>query len=85
MHKVLKVYNPMAVDYDTYDSFVVIVEEGELKEIEELLLNVKGYINYEGIKKHTDQWDNDPNEWIITYVGLTEEPVQVVLGSYNAG
>ena len=77
MNKVLKVANPRAVDYDTYDSFVIIVENGTLDEIDNLISTVEhGY--------RPDDWDR-PEDWQITYVGLTEEPVQVVLGSFNAG
>ena len=81
MNKVLKVYNPdWAKDnwYDKYDAFVVIIKDGELDETVELI-RTKGYDG-----NMPEGWENDPKTWKITYIGLTEEPVQIVLSSFNA-
>ena len=80
MNKVLKITNPewdRDCWYDKYDSFVIIIEKGELDETVELI-KTKGYGG-----DMPEGWENDPKTWQTTYIGLTLEPVQVVLGSFN--
>jgi hypothetical protein len=80
MNKIYKVFNPKWDEgywFDKYDSFVVIVESKD--NIRDMILKKYGYEN-----EMPDNWENDPKEWEITYLGNSERDPEIVLASFNA-